>query len=85
MNFSEAMFYENYLTSDFHTNTLRPWVVKDVKSASCFFVSTQVVLCKCFLNSLKGGEKKMDCENRVYYLATYQIPMSSVNQKIPDV
>ena len=21
MNFSEAMFYENYLTSDFHTNT----------------------------------------------------------------
>ena len=21
-NFSEAMFYENYLTSDFHTNTL---------------------------------------------------------------
>ena len=22
MNFSEAMFYENYLTSDFHTNTL---------------------------------------------------------------
>ena len=22
MNFSEAMFYENYLTSDFHTNTV---------------------------------------------------------------
>ena len=24
MNFSEAMFYENYLTSDFHTNTVMP-------------------------------------------------------------
>ena len=22
MNFSEAIFYENYLTSDFHTNTV---------------------------------------------------------------
>ena len=22
MNFSEAMFYENYLRSDFHTNTV---------------------------------------------------------------
>ena len=22
MNFSEAVFYENYLTSDFHTNTV---------------------------------------------------------------
>ena len=22
MNFSEAMFYENYLKSDFHTNTV---------------------------------------------------------------
>ena len=22
MNFSEAMFFENYLTSDFHTNTV---------------------------------------------------------------
>ena len=22
MNFSEAMFYKNYLTSDFHTNTV---------------------------------------------------------------
>ena len=24
MNFSVAMFYENYLTSDFHTNTVLP-------------------------------------------------------------
>ena len=27
MNFSEAMFYENYLTSDFQTNTVIPSVL----------------------------------------------------------
>ena len=35
MNFSEAMFYENHLTSDFHTNTVilrRVWLL--VKMAS---------------------------------------------------
>ena len=28
MNFSEAMFYENYLTSDFHTNIVVCLLVK---------------------------------------------------------
>ena len=35
MNFSEAMFYENYLTSDFHTNAvISPPVCLLVKMAS---------------------------------------------------
>ena len=35
MNVSEAMFYENYLTSDFHTNTsFKKCLPTDVKMAS---------------------------------------------------
>ena len=34
MNFSEAMFYENYLTSDFHTNTVGVYLFLE-----CFFNS----------------------------------------------
>ena len=53
LNFSEAMFYENYLTSDFHTNTvISGRVCQLVKMASKIVLRPMLVHHSTFLGGL---------------------------------
>ena len=55
MNFSEAMFYENYLTSDFHANTvISRRVCLPIKMASKIVLRSMLITANQVLTVCQG-------------------------------